>query len=144
MRCSEVSRPTAVARMVSGPVRLTSPALTARPGPAKTGRVSPVSSERSSSDLPAVISPSTGIRPPGRTSTRSPTAMAATGDLLFTGPVEPDRARHFQRRQFLGGRTRDGAGPVIEIAPGKQEEGQRQRRVEIGMFARERWFPRAR
>ena len=72
IRCSDVSCPDAVTRTVSGPVRLISPALNRQPGAgndrqAFTGHQRPVDLARS---RPA-RSPSTGIRPPGRTSTRS-------------------------------------------------------------------------
>ncbi|EKD61048.1 MAG: hypothetical protein ACD_54C00424G0005 [uncultured bacterium] len=58
---------------------MTSPADTTVPTPANTGRLSPVSRLRSTSDAPSATTPSTGIRPPGRTRTRSPATTSEIG-----------------------------------------------------------------
>jgi hypothetical protein len=129
-----VSAPAALTRTVSGPVRLTSPALTAAPGPAKTGRLSPVSSARSISlalDHRAVDRhPAAGFHP-------HKVARGEIGDRRRDlDPIDQfQRARHFERGELLRRRSRGGPRPVIQIAPEQQEEGQRQGGVEIGMPA---------
>ena len=51
------------------------------------GRDSPVSIDSSSSADPSVITPSAGTRPPGRTSTRSPTARSPTATVSTRSPT---------------------------------------------------------
>jgi hypothetical protein len=50
--------------------------------------------------------------------------------------TQAGRARHFQRGQFLRGRSRHSARAEIQIAPRQQKENQHHDRFEIGMFAR--------
>ena len=54
-------------------------AATWSPGPFSTGRDSPVRADSSTEELPSTTIPSTGIRPPGRTTTRSPIMTSSTG-----------------------------------------------------------------
>jgi hypothetical protein len=75
---SDESLPAATTRTTSGPVRFTSPADTAPPSATGAGRLSPVSSARSSSLAPSVTTPSTGTRDPGSTRTRSPGRRSAS------------------------------------------------------------------
>ncbi|CFE47818.1 Uncharacterised protein [Mycobacterium tuberculosis] len=70
---SAVSAPTAVARTVNSPSRLTVAPATRSPAVFSTGTDSPVSIDSSTAARPSVTSPSTGIFSPGRTRTRSPT-----------------------------------------------------------------------
>ena len=111
------------------------------PGAAKTGRVSPVSSDRSSSELPARISPSTGIPAAGPHQDDVANRKRAQRHLGLFAVAQAGGAGHLQRRQLLGGRPGDGAGAVIEIAAGQQKEGQRDGGVEIGVVAREPCLP---
>ena len=79
IRASVESAPTAVARTSSRPVPLMAPPVTLLPGCLSTGRLSPVISDSSSSLRPATTSPSTGMRSPGRTITRSPARTSLIG-----------------------------------------------------------------
>ncbi len=67
------------------------PPVTASPTPFITGRDSPVSMDSSTSDPPSSMTPSTGMRPPGRTTTRSPTRTAEVGTSTST-PSRSTRA----------------------------------------------------
>ena len=66
-----------VARTTSAPAPLRLPPVTASPGALTAGSDSPVSSDSSTVELPAMTSPSAGTRSPGRTRRQSPTAMAS-------------------------------------------------------------------
>jgi hypothetical protein len=61
------------------PVALIDAPMTLSPTPLLTGRLSPVTIDSSTSERPSITVPSTGIRPPGRTRTASPTATSAVG-----------------------------------------------------------------
>ena len=76
---SVVSSPTRVARKVKEPDLLMEAAATLAPGSFSTGRLSPVRADSSTEEAPSVTTPSTGMRPPGRTTMRSPTATSSTG-----------------------------------------------------------------
>ena len=73
------SAPMAVVCTSSRPSALTAPPVTASPGCLATGRLSPVIRDSSTSLAPSVTVPSTGMRSPGRTTTRSPTLTWASG-----------------------------------------------------------------
>ena len=79
MRASVDSAPTARVSTSSRPSALIAPPVTRSPAPLATGRLSPVMSDSSTWLRPSRISPSTGTRSPGRTTTRSPTATDAIG-----------------------------------------------------------------
>ena len=79
MRASVDSAPTALARTSNGPLPLTEPPITCAPTATATGRLSPVTSDASTSLLPSTTRPSTAMRSPGRTTTSSPTATCAIG-----------------------------------------------------------------
>ena len=51
------------------------------PSPFSTGRLSPVRADSSTEAVPAVTTPSTGILPPWRTMTVSPTTISAAGTV---------------------------------------------------------------
>ena len=74
-----VSSPTRRALKVKEPDLLMAAAATLSPGPFSTGRLSPVRALSSTEERPSVTSPSTGMRSPGRTTTRSPTSTSSTG-----------------------------------------------------------------
>ena len=76
---SVVSSPTRVARKVKEPDLLMEAAATLAPGSFSTGRLSPVRADSSTEEAPSVTTPSTGMRPPGRTTMRSPTTTSSTG-----------------------------------------------------------------
>ena len=78
---SVVSSPTRVARTFTNPRLLIVAALTASPSPRSTGMLSPVSADWSTLVCPLTITPSTGMLPPGRTSTMSPTATCSSGTV---------------------------------------------------------------
>ena len=84
---SAVSSPTASTRTRTAESVTTVPATTRSPGSLATGRDSPVSIDSSSSADPSAITPSAGTRPPGRTSTRSPTARSPTGTVSTRSPT---------------------------------------------------------
>ena len=83
---SIVASPTAVARKVSAPVWLTVPPVTAAPAALATGAGSPVIMDSSIQLSPAVTSPSTGARSPGRRSSRSPVRTSAIGTSTTVSP----------------------------------------------------------
>ena len=78
-RVSSITRPTMVcsatrrASIVKAPNWFNVPARTSSPGPLSTGKLSPVRALASTADRPSRTTPSTGMRPPGLTKTRSPT-----------------------------------------------------------------------
>ena len=74
-------------RSVSTPVVLSAPPATSSPGSASTGMLSPVSSERSMAEVPAMTTASTGTRWPGRTTITSPTTSEATGTTISPSAV---------------------------------------------------------
>ena len=63
----------------SWPEVLTQPEITLLPGPTPTGTGSPVTGEVSIRLSPSTITPSRGIRSPGRTSRMSPTWASSAG-----------------------------------------------------------------
>ena len=91
MRASAVSRPTRVARMTNVPVVFWVAPMTSSPGPTATGIGSPVSIDASTADPPSTTTPSTGMRSPGRTRSRSPTATASSG-ISWSVPSRTTRA----------------------------------------------------
>ncbi len=76
---SAVSAPTLVARTRSVPFLLIVAPVTGDPGALDTGRLSPVTTDSSTSLRPSSTTPSVPILSPGRTSSRSPTAISAVG-----------------------------------------------------------------
>ena len=79
MRDSNVSAPTRSARMSNAPRSFRVPAWTASPVDFTTGIGSPETIDSSTLLVPSITRPSTGMRVPGRTRKRSPTATAASG-----------------------------------------------------------------
>ena len=73
IRASTVSRPTRVAAEDEAAGAVDGAADTVAPGAFSTGRLSPVSIDSSTADAPSTTTPSTGMRSPGRTRSRSPT-----------------------------------------------------------------------
>ena len=86
MPANAVSSPTAVIRIRSAVSVDTVPATTWAPGPRLTGRDSPVTMDSSTSAVPSTISPSAGIRPPGRTITKSPTVSSEGETRTISSP----------------------------------------------------------
>ena len=78
---------------------MTAPPVTLSPACLATGRLSPVISDSSTWLSPSTISPSTGTRSPGRTTTRSPTRMASIGTSLSIAVAPHPRGRRAQRLQ---------------------------------------------
>jgi len=70
------SAPVLFAHMTKLPVRLIVPPITVAPACFIVGMDSPVIIDSSTEELPSSTTPSTGIFSPGRTRSRSPTAMA--------------------------------------------------------------------
>ena len=87
IRASVVPSPTAVARITSDASVRSAPATTRSPSPRSTGADSPVRSDSSIAARPLMITPSTGTRPPGRTSRRSPAITLVRGTLLPAGSL---------------------------------------------------------
>ena len=105
------------------------------PSLAVTGIVSPVTRLWSISRASCTTTPSTAIRSPGRTRTRSPGLIAATGTSdEFMRADEFGRGLGAQRRHVAG----DSAGfpphDLLERAPDQQEGEQHQGGIEIGVF----------
>ena len=88
MRASADSAPTASVFTTSRPSAFREPPVTRAPADLATGRLSPVMSDSSTCDVPSITSPSTAMRSPGRTTTRSPTAM----DSIATSASTPSRS----------------------------------------------------
>ena len=82
MRAKVDASPTAVARTLMRPTPLTAPPVTASPTPFGTGMLSPLTRDSSTSLAPSTTSPSTGTRPPGRTSTKSPSRTRSAGTTV--------------------------------------------------------------
>ncbi len=82
MWASTVSRPVRVALKLNAPVALMEPPTTSSPGPLSTGTLSPVIMDSSTADEPERTVPSTGILPPGRTSTVSPGTTSRTATSI--------------------------------------------------------------
>ena len=109
MRDRTVSAPVRATRTRSRPVPFSDPATTGSPAAFGTGADSPDKSASSASDPPSTTFPSTGIRSPGTTSTRSPGEREATGTSAVPHPVPlsgPSRARAAR-----AGRSRRSRGP---------------------------------
>ena len=87
-RAMVLSAAAAVTRTLSTPSALIVPAKTASPTPLRFGVLSPVTGASSMSLEPSVISPSAGMRSPGRTTMTSPTASCSAG----TSAVPPFRS----------------------------------------------------
>jgi hypothetical protein len=104
---STVSAPTCVARTASVPFLLIVPPVTRSPSTFSTGTGSPVIMLSSTDDLPSTTSPSTGTLSPGRTRSKSPSAMFSSGASYS----EPSGRI---RRAVLGERSRSAriASPV--------------------------------
>lgn len=77
------------------------PPTTRAPGPFGTGTASPVTRLSSTLEVPSSTSPSSGTLPPGRTRSRSPTAMAASASVVF--PARRIEAARGRRRQVQQG-----------------------------------------
>ena len=88
MPASAVSSPTASTRTRNDESVDTVPATTRSSGPLATGWDSPVIIDSSSSASPSTIVPSAGTRPPGRTSTTSPTRRSPTGTRAHVVAVD--------------------------------------------------------
>ena len=91
MRASVVSRPTAETWYENAPALFSAPPITLSPGPLSTGSDSPVTSDSLTALVPWTITPSTGMRSPGRTMTVSPTRTASSG-ISNSAPWRSTRA----------------------------------------------------
>ena len=78
---SVVSSPTLFALHLIYPERLIVPADTRSPSDLSAGTDSPVSADSSTAQSPSIITPSTGIEPPGLTTYTSPTRTSSTGTV---------------------------------------------------------------
>ena len=79
IRASTVSCPTLSVRKRNAPLPFIVPANTAAPSCLQTGSGSPLSMLSSTYDAPSATVPSTAMRSPGCTATRSPARSSATG-----------------------------------------------------------------
>ncbi len=79
MRCRVLSAARWVTSRIKRPLPLTVPLKTSSPTSFQTGMLSPVTGAWLMSLSPSMTSPSIGIRSPGRTKIRSPTANSSTG-----------------------------------------------------------------
>ena len=69
------------------------PAITLSPCPFPTGALSPVIIDSFTALAPASTTPSAATRPPGRTSTRSPSRSSPTGTSSVSVPVRSPAMR---------------------------------------------------
>ena len=97
MRASMVSRPILSARITSAPLWFIVPPITVSATVFVTGMDSPVTIDSSSAERPSSTTPSTGTFSPGRTRSRSPTAIRSSE----TSSSLPSSA---MRRAVLGAR----------------------------------------
>ncbi len=104
---SAVSEPTLVARTRSVPVVLMEAPMTSEPGVLATGRLSPVTIDSSTSEMPSATTPSTGTFPPGRMRSRSPT---------WTSPVGTSTGSPSRRTVAIGG-ARSIRARMASLAP---------------------------
>ncbi len=88
----KVSSPTRVTRIFRGPVRLREPPVTGSPSPLGTGIDSPVIIDSSTADRPSRISPSTGMRSPGRHKTTESAFTASMGTATSAPDSSSTRA----------------------------------------------------
>ena len=102
-----MSAPTLVARTRSVPFLLMVAPVTGDPGALDTGRLSPVTTDSSTSLRPSSTTPSTAILSPGRTSSRSP----ATTSAVVTSTASPSRMT-----VALGG-ARSSSARMASLAP---------------------------
>nr|KEP24375.1 hypothetical protein DA06_16070 [Georgenia sp. SUBG003] len=86
MPARAVSSPTAEMRTRRALSVATVPATTWSPTSRRTGLDSPVIIDSSTSAPPSTISPSAGMRPPGRTTTTSPSCRSAGATLVTRSP----------------------------------------------------------
>ena len=91
-------------------------------GSLATGRLSPVSMDSSTAELPSTTTPSTGIFSPGRTSTRSPTITCSRGTSIST----PSR-----RTRALGGARAKRRRMASEARPRVRASSQRPSRMKV-------------
>ncbi len=95
---------------------------TSSPGPTSTGVLSPVSSDRSTAELPSTTTPSVAIRSPGRTTNVVPTASSSIGTWRSM-PVVAEHARLLRPELEEGAQSGAGAAlrARLEISPGENE-----------------------
>ena len=89
---SSVSLPTRCACMITLPVPFTVPPVTRLSVVFSTGIGSPVTIDSSTLVLPSSTTPSTGMRSPGRTRSRSPTWTCASGTSVSAPDASTRRA----------------------------------------------------
>ena len=75
--CRTESLPSRVAASFTLPERLSVPPSSSSPSDLSTGRLSPVSSDSSTAQRPSIITPSTGMRSPGRMMTTSCSSISS-------------------------------------------------------------------
>jgi len=102
--------------------------MTSLPGPLSTGRLSPVTIASLTAEAPSTTSPSTGIFSPGRTRTRSPTAISLTG----TTASAPSRMTVASR-----GARRSRARTASEVCPRARASRKRPRVMSVRIMAAE-------
>ncbi len=108
-------------RTVSVPVMFRVAPVTRSPGPFSTGTDSPLSIDSSTALAPSTTTPSTAIRSPGRTRTRSPIPDLVRPDLRL-GAVPDDAGRgRLAAEQGADGAGRLALGPGLE-PPADQDE----------------------
>jgi hypothetical protein len=92
MRDSMVSLPTSSARITKLPLTFTVPPITLASTALETGIGSPVMLDSSTEPAPSTIAPSTGTFSPGRTRSRSPTAIRSIATSASLPLVSTRRA----------------------------------------------------
>ncbi len=113
MRASVVSAPMAETRKAKAPAPFTAPPVTLAPSPFSTGTGSPVSIDSSMKLPPSTISPSAGMRSPGRTSTMSPRRRAESG---ISRAFAPRRTRAVSGRRAKSRRIASEARPFARAS----------------------------
>ena len=103
-----------------------------RPALFSTGIGSPVTIDSSTLDAPSITTPSTGIRSPGRTRSRSPTCTSASGTSRSVAiGVDAPRGLRRKAEQVADRRARAAARAQLEHLPEQHEDDDHRRRLEI-------------
>ena len=119
-----VSEPTLVARTRSVPVVLIEAPITAEPAVLATGRLSPVTIDSSTSEIPSSTMPSTGTLPPGRMSSEVADHDLGGGDLDGLTVAQHGGHGRCEVHQRADGLVRAAAGAHLEPVAQQDERGE--------------------
>ena len=129
---SSVSAPTRCASITNVPVPLTVPPVTWSPGAFSTGIGSPVTIDSSTLVAPSSTTPSTGMRSPGRTRSRSLTCTSSSGtSCSVPSGVDAPRSLRREAEQVADRGARAAARAQLEHLAEQHEHDDHRGRLEI-------------